>query len=346
MARLSPGVLAALLATGTIAVGEAVARADGQVEAVSDKARAHFDAGVSLLLDPDGARYEDAYREFQVAYAASKSPRILGNLGFCAMKLERDSEAIDAYTRYLDEAPEIDAVEREQIKRDLVTLRSGVVRVIITVSPANATVLDVRHPVRGTPVTNVYVAEQGRVTIGIRPGRHVIKARDGANESPAWELEATPGSAQTHRLVAAPAPQAVAMRAPQSKIAPWLLTGTGAVVLASGAVTGILALRSKDRMDVACPKGECPSSYDLSGETSKTRALVTATDALLISGGVIAATGITWLVLSSTDKEKKAQSSPPPSTTMTTTSTASSFTFQPDVACSTTGCSATARGVF
>src|SRR3954464_13556123 len=95
------------------ALAEPVARAEG--EAVSDKARAHFDAGVSLLLDPDGARYEDAYREFQVAYAASKSPRILGNLGFCAMKLERDSEAIDAYTRYLDEAPEVDAVEREQI---------------------------------------------------------------------------------------------------------------------------------------------------------------------------------------------------------------------------------------
>ena len=40
---------------------------------ISDDARAHFSAGVNFLQDPDGARYEDAYREFKVAYAASPS---------------------------------------------------------------------------------------------------------------------------------------------------------------------------------------------------------------------------------------------------------------------------------
>ncbi|MBV9949955.1 MAG: hypothetical protein JOZ69_24140, partial [Myxococcales bacterium] len=68
-------------------------------EAVSEEARKHFAAGVSLLQDPDGARYEDAYREFEAAYAASSSPKILGNIGYCALKLERDGEAIAAYSR-------------------------------------------------------------------------------------------------------------------------------------------------------------------------------------------------------------------------------------------------------
>ncbi len=35
----------------------------GEVE-VSDAAREHFQLGVSWLQDPDGARYEEAYKEF------------------------------------------------------------------------------------------------------------------------------------------------------------------------------------------------------------------------------------------------------------------------------------------
>ncbi len=50
------------------------------------EARRQFDAGVSLLDDPDGAKYEDAYRAFKRAYELSKSAKVLGNIGFCAMK--------------------------------------------------------------------------------------------------------------------------------------------------------------------------------------------------------------------------------------------------------------------
>src|SRR5437870_1255310 len=86
----------------TLAPREAAAE-----EGVSAEARTHFDAGVRLLLDQEGARYEEAYREFHAAYAASRSSRILGNLGLCAMKLERDAEAVDAYERYLAEVTDI-----------------------------------------------------------------------------------------------------------------------------------------------------------------------------------------------------------------------------------------------
>src|SRR5687768_3790728 len=94
-------------------------------ERISAEARAHFEAGVALLQDPDGARYEEAYREFVIAYEQSKSPRILGNVGLCAMKLERDAEAIEAYSRYVEEVPDIDPIERDQIRRDIITLKSG-----------------------------------------------------------------------------------------------------------------------------------------------------------------------------------------------------------------------------
>lgn len=75
----------------------------------SEEARSHFAAGVSLLQDPEGEKVEEAYREFRTAYDLSGSPKILGDMGFCAMRLERDGEAIEAYTRYLREVPDIDA---------------------------------------------------------------------------------------------------------------------------------------------------------------------------------------------------------------------------------------------
>ena len=93
---------------------------------ISEDARAHFTAGVNLLQDPDGARYEEAYREFKAAYSASPSWKILGNLGISAMKLERDGEAIDAYKKYLSEGgKQVDADERAQFQRDLATLEAG-----------------------------------------------------------------------------------------------------------------------------------------------------------------------------------------------------------------------------
>src|SRR5258706_13658285 len=93
---------------------------------ITPEARARFGAGVNLLKDPEGPRYEEAYREFKAAYAASPSYKILGNLGLCAMKLERDEEAIAAYDRYLKEGKDLDPAEMAQVRADLQTLKAGV----------------------------------------------------------------------------------------------------------------------------------------------------------------------------------------------------------------------------
>ena len=101
--------LAGLLLCGAVTSASPARAADVKI---SDNARKHFNAGVALLRDPDGARYEEAYGEFKVAYEASPSWKILGNLGIAAMKLERDGEAIDAFSRYLAEGKkDIDAGE-------------------------------------------------------------------------------------------------------------------------------------------------------------------------------------------------------------------------------------------
>ncbi len=160
---------------------------------VSAHARKLFNTGVKLLDDKEGSRYEEAYRNFKAAYADSPSPLILGNIGLCAMKLERYGEAIEAYERYLKEVSDIDAEERKQITEDLPTLKGSVVRVVLNVEPAGATVTDTRIAVKGDKVVNRYGPLGAKLEIGIRPGSHELRVELDGYTSQVWRLEALPG---------------------------------------------------------------------------------------------------------------------------------------------------------
>src|SRR5204862_2185311 len=107
------------------------------------------------------------FLEQKKPYDISQSPKMLGNMGFCAMRLERDGEAIDAYSRYLREVPDIDADERAQIVRDVQTLSVGVVRLTLDVDKPGVRIVDVRTPVRGERVTNTYGPVSGTLEIGV-----------------------------------------------------------------------------------------------------------------------------------------------------------------------------------
>jgi hypothetical protein len=148
---------------------------------ITEKARTHFKAGVNLLQDPEGPRYDEAYQQFKAAYAESPSWKIRGNLGLAAMNLERYGEAIVAFSGYLEEG-ELTEQEREQYQRDLDTLKASVATLTIT-APANAEISDLRSSNRGEDVRNHYVVpDTGILSIGIRPGQHVLTATiDGAS---------------------------------------------------------------------------------------------------------------------------------------------------------------------
>src|SRR6266542_892737 len=83
--------------------------------APNEEAKRAFSAGVLLLKDPDGAKYEDALTQFNKAYSLSGSWKVLGNIGLCSLTLERDGETITAYEKYLAQGgKEIDADEHVQ----------------------------------------------------------------------------------------------------------------------------------------------------------------------------------------------------------------------------------------
>jgi hypothetical protein len=320
------GRLWGVLAAFVLAVSPSVAQADGEI---SEEARTHFRAGVAFLKDPDGERPEEAYSEFKVAYQLSKSPKVLGNLGICAMKLERDGEAIEAFTRYVMEVSDIDESERRQVNQDIATLKASSVKVTLKVDKPRASLLDTRTPFRGPAITNAYGPVDDTIEIIVRAGHHRIHGRSGSYEAD-WEFDAVPSSPLVHELhftaPQAPTPVAIVPPAPPtapstsnerpppssppSKVWPIVVTATGGALLAAGAITGLAALRRVNQLDDACPNDECPANFDHERATNDARKIVVATDILLLTGGIVTVGGLVWLWLGSGSSSSTAATAP------------------------------------
>lgn len=242
--------------------------AHAQEAQVSETARQHFKTGVAYLTDPDGARYEEAFREFKAAYADSPSWKILGNLGITAMKLERDGEAVDAFEKYLaGGGANVDPSERAQMERDLMTTKAGLVWVTVKSDPPNGYVVDERTPLSGRAIVNRYELQaDGALRVGIRRGHHKMTAKVEGFEDSVWEFDAEPGAEQTHeykleRPKAAPPPPGgggavpgggggapVAMERPVPTGVIVLGVATGGLLIGSG-VVGLLAMSKKSQFN-------------------------------------------------------------------------------------------------
>jgi hypothetical protein len=236
------GALAALAFLVSVASAPAARAAD---VAITDEARTHFAAGVALLQDPKAPRYEEAYLEFRSAYAASPSYKILGNLALCAMKIERDKEAIDAYEKYLAWAgDELAPPEREQIQRDLLTLKAGVVQVSVSSTPPGAAITDVRTPVQGPDVRNSYGDAEAPLVLWLRRGHHVITAKLAGYLDAEWEFEASGATLPPHVFeMIKPTVLTPVVRERPLPTGAYVSGGTTIGLVLIGAITGIKALQ-------------------------------------------------------------------------------------------------------
>lgn len=315
---------------------------------ITQEARTHFQAGVNLLRDPDGARYEEAYREFKAAYAASPSYKILGNLGLCAMKLERDGEAIEAYANYLSHAADLDPAEAKQVGIDLQTLKTGVVKLTLAVAPAGAMLNDIRVPVRGERVINQYGPLTGPITLGLRPGHHQITLKLAGMDDFTFDLDASAGAVEkreiTLKKTEVTAPRAAVSPAPipvhpekadaASRPVPtgvYVGLAASGAFLVAGAITGVMAL-GKNNQYQSMNDGLHPSeAQDLRDQGVK---LNVVTDVLLGAGIVAGAvTGVMFF-------------SRPTVTTGGNFRTTARASWSPDVSVSSHGAELRLRGAF
>ena len=294
--------LAALVAVAFLLTSALLRGADVPI---SEEAKRHFRAGVALIDDPDGPRYEEAYREFQAAYRASPSPKILGNLAICAMKLERDGEAIEAFQRYLEGAADVGPVERKQTQRDLTTLEDNVVWLELRISPAGTSLVDERIPVSGPPLVNRYDVLAADDKLGIRRGRHRLTFRKQGYQPHVVELDA---EKKTHSLTVELAPlrkeKPKRDEGPPPFPLPAIITAsiTGAVLIGA-AITGGLAIERHTTFD-AINDGDEPETAQSIREEGV--ALSIATDVLLgvaVAGAVT--TIVLWLVPAKTSRDAR-----------------------------------------
>jgi hypothetical protein len=297
----------------------AAAQAHAADPPVSEAARMHFTAGVNLLRDPDGARYEEAYREFKAAYAASPNYKILGNLGLCAMKLERDGEAIDAYSSYLTHASELDPTEAKQVQTDLMTLKAGVVKVTLDIDPSGSTVNDVRVPVRGERVINQYGPVSGPLHIGIRAGHHIVTVRHAGMDDSVWEFDVAAGASESKKIAlakpssGAPASSGVAVNGNDTGVTSKRpvpggvyvgLAITGALAV-GGAITGAMAIGKRSDYN---NKNDGLHVAEAQNLKDKGGTLNLVTDVLL--GGAIVAAGVTGVMYFSRPTSSSASTQP------------------------------------
>ena len=295
---------------------------------ISPDARAHFAAGVNLLQDPDGAKYEEAYGEFKAAYQISPSWKILGNLGIAAFKLERDGEALAAFEKYLAEGgQEIDAEERAQFERDAQTLRASMVRLKVSSDPPGAVISDERQPQSGNAVRNRYAASNAPAELGVRAGHHRFTASLAGRPDVVWEVDLQPGQTVEHVFTfeapQASPPASSSSGAESADVGPpaaggntlrtlsYVALGVGVVGLGAGTLFAVQAKGKYDDANEFCPSFPCNLTRDQAdaredliddGDGKKTLSIVG-----FAVGGVGLATGATLFLLSGRKSEAAAK---------------------------------------
>jgi hypothetical protein len=290
-----------------------------------------FKTGVLLLQDPDGAKYDEALVEFRRAYQALGTWKVLGNIGLCALKLERDGEAIEAYEKYLAGGRnEIDKAEREQVDRDLQRLRAQLVKVHIE-APAGTQLADDRTTTQGSHVGNLYPMSAATIDLGLHPGHHSIVAKNEQGQA-RWEVDLSPASSVTHKFEIAnasaqPGPAAPPVATPPTDPGPaapvvavgtdstepnsksstrtlaFVAGGVGVVGVGAGVLFAVMRSSKVKESEDLCtgPSGACPESQrtkidelDNSAKTNGTLSVVG-----FAVGGIGLATGAALFMMSS-----------------------------------------------
>jgi hypothetical protein len=288
-------------------------------DAISEEAKAYFKNGVELIQEQP-PNYQDAYYQFRLAYEKSKSWKVLGNLGLCSFKLERDGDAIQYYSDYLKGGGnDIDPDERSALQRDLLVLNGNSAGVTLSSATPDIDITDSRAGSSAPP--QGYRLESGQLALRLRAGTHTLTASH-AGKTQRWEVTLSPGRTETHSFdfaepavsapLAAPAAKVAALPAPAStppltpapepaksgspvRTAGFVTAGVGVAALAGGIVTGLMVKGKESDAKSLCRGLVCPDSA--AAKFDSAQSLATVTNLLLIGGGALSAAGLGMIVL-------------------------------------------------
>ena len=303
------------------------APAGAQSATDKQKARDHFSIGVELL-DETPPNYQRALTQFHHAYELSGSWKVLGNLGLCAHRLERDGEAAEFYGRYLDEGgAEISAAERRDIERDLLAINASLSKVKLTADVPQGSIIV--HRTGSSVASQVYPLVGRSATLGLRAGAYRITLQADSKEQ-TWPVVLRPKSTVknvfTINIVVedrAEAAEAGGDGPDRSGVSAEAVTqgSTGSVVGTTGYVVGgvglaalgagvFFGLRANGQSDAAgdvlsstCIDNVCPEVAQ--SEFDPARDSANIANALFIGGGILAAAGLVMVLVSENTSEEE-----------------------------------------
>ena len=307
-ALLVVGLLFGVAAAPQMVHAQAAA-ATGTLE--EQQARAHFQLGKTLY---DGGSFEQAAHEFEEAFRLSQRPQLLYNIFLAWRDASQMGKAIDALQRYLTAIPNAP---------DAASLRSRLTSMQRAYSEQQ------QREQEATAATERARAEAARAEAArAEQQRQQAQQNQQAQQQPAetHTTQATTTTPATNTDTSSHASSGSTRRGPG--IAPWIVIGGGAVILAGSLVTGLMSAHQKSVLDQNCPAPtfECNPNFDLAGTRAQGRTFGLISDITLGVGLAAVGAGVIWLVLG------KGSESPPPAT--------ASFM------CTGSGCAASARFEF
>ena len=113
-------ILAALLTSACLAWGGAALAQEGG-ELVDEEAKSLYQAGAIAF---DQGRFQNALDSFQRAYALSKRPQLLFNIGVVSDRLRLDEQALQSFEQYLQLVP--DGAEAANVRARIEVLRKTI----------------------------------------------------------------------------------------------------------------------------------------------------------------------------------------------------------------------------
>lgn len=245
----------------TILVADAPAHAQVKTEkaAADQRARELFQKGDVAYAE---GRYEEALAAFQEAYDLSGRAQLLFNVSNALERLARYQEAVDALEKYLASGK---AKDRDVVQKRLANLKKRV---------------------------EEQKKEQEKLAKEEEEKRQ--KEEEGRKRREAAAGGGGPGNGAGPTGPTDPQPR----RKPETPLLPWILIGGGGVVLATGAVFGVLALGARSEAKDGCtdsPSGHlCTADASSALDREKTFGLVA--DIGILSGLVLGGVG-TYLLL-------------------------------------------------
>lgn len=300
-------VLASLSVAGPIHVVPASVRAGVGIEpeAATDpgqKALQHFQRGVALYQEGD---FERALFEFQNAYDAAPTYRVLYNIGVTQVELHDYAGAQTSLRRYLEEGgDEISAERRSTIEGQLAKLAERVGTLIVTTVPPGAAVRVGSKVVGESPVelpVNIGPVAVEVLFEGYASASRQVAIIGGEETRVDLVLEAMGASSgsgvvpsgRTDAPVVTPTEDEVDLRVQRLLLGTWISLAFGVAFGAGATATGVFALQARnDYEDVL---NEIDATQDeIDDRHDRARNLGLTTDVLV---GAAAVAGVTALGL-------------------------------------------------